>query len=578
MAEFSLASCSVDVDAVPAAAAEDLVAAVTRCDAVVRATRLAGWVAEGRPVTGKGVLRPADVSAVARVLRIDAPARVRSAADVRALHQPWQAALSLGLLVLDGGRVVPGPVAGEWPPAEAGPVLHGWLGAVEAVCAEASTDEDASAVRSLCRFTLGCLGGSGATVTVDWLRERVSALQEEMPWHEQVPWHHAFARARDVSHPMDAGVDLLESFGAVTCRRGRVAITDSGRWLVGVLEARRPVPADAGLSATELLARLVGLHEAAVDVVAGPWIDARGSDVAARQLLDAAESGPSAARLAALELVDVLDERALPSLRKEISGGRWKNLAPHVRAWCAAPGMGQEASRADYRWIVADHVAAELSTHGPAEALAELSDGMPGGEAAEWLAALRGTGHPDAEAVAAAVDRYLVDHPELARPVIYQLKITLVGMRPPVWRQVHLAATSTLGTLHEVIQVLFDWDDDHLHVFTVGRRRYSGGFVQLDGARDEGSIRLTDALPRAGSSISYTYDLGDDWRHEITLERVLGAEPGTRYPVCVGGRGDAPLEDWRPELAGEDGFDPVGRTPYEIDAINQRLAALTPAR
>jgi hypothetical protein len=46
--------------------------------------------------------------------------------------------------------------------------------------------------------------------------------------------------------------------------------------------------------------------------------------------------------------------------------------------------------------------------------------------------------------------------------------------------------------------------------------------------------------------------------------------------VCVGGRGDAPIEDWHLDLAGEDGVDPVGTTPYNVDTINERLAALAP--
>jgi hypothetical protein len=51
---------------------------------------------------------------------------------------------------------------------------------------------------------------------------------------------------------------------------------------------------------------------------------------------------------------------------------------------------------------------------------------------------------------------------------------------PPVWRRVRLPATTTLDALHEVIQVVFDWDDDHLHVFTVDGRRYADPYAQLD--------------------------------------------------------------------------------------------------
>jgi hypothetical protein len=124
---------------------------------------------------------------------------------------------------------------------------------------------------------------------------------------------------------------------------------------------------------------------------------------------------------------------------------------------------------------------------------------------------------------------------DVAEDRTYQLKIALQHVRLACWRRVHIPASATLGDLHEVIQVAFAWDGDHLHGFTVGRRRYG------DSEYDENEITLAVAF-RARKAISYTYDFGDDWRHEITLEKVVEPEP-TTHPVCVDGRGDAPVED-----------------------------------
>lgn len=95
---------------------------------------------------------------------------------------------------------------------------------------------------------------------------------------------------------------------------------------------------------------------------------------------------------------------------------------------------------------------------------------------------------------------------------VAELKVSLAGARPPIWRQVRLPVTATLGDLHVVIQLLFGWDGDHLHVFSVGKRQYSDPFVTLDGARDEDEVRVRDAMTAGAAKVSYTYDFGACWR------------------------------------------------------------------
>jgi hypothetical protein len=150
---------------------------------------------------------------------------------------------------------------------------------------------------------------------------------------------------------------------------------------------------------------------------------------------------------------------------------------------------------------------------------------------------------------------------------VVQLKVALTGFRPPLWRSVQLPAVATLGDLHEVIQVLFGWDGDHLHFFTVRKRQYSDPFVSLDGTGDEEELRVRDALAEGTKKISYEYDLGASWQHEITLETTLAREPGRDYPVCTGFKGDSPVEYWSEE-------DPEEPQPFNLAEINKKLAAL----
>ncbi len=145
----------------------------------------------------------------------------------------------------------------------------------------------------------------------------------------------------------------------------------------------------------------------------------------------------------------------------------------------------------------------------------------------------------------------------------FQLKIVLRDVRPACWRRVLMPGAATLGDLHEVIQVAFAWDGDHLHGFTVGRRRY--GDPHFDVGDDEDEITLAAAF-RARKPIGYTYDFGDDWRHEITLEKVVEPESSPAPPVCVSGRGDAPVED--------SSYDEPAWITFDQAGINTRLAQL----
>ena len=48
---------------------------------------------------------------------------------------------------------------------------------------------------------------------------------------------------------------------------------------------------------------------------------------------------------------------------------------------------------------------------------------------------------------------------------IYQLKVTLLGIRPPVWRRFQISSTDTLADLHISLQVVMGWANVHMHQF-----------------------------------------------------------------------------------------------------------------
>jgi hypothetical protein len=137
--------------------------------------------------------------------------------------------------------------------------------------------------------------------------------------------------------------------------------------------------------------------------------------------------------------------------------------------------------------------------------------------------------------------RRLLGEPEPGDP-IYQVKVTLMGVEnPPVWRRVLVPAAVRLDRLHEVIQAAMGWQNAHLHAFIAGQTYYGVPDPELR-YRDERTTRLND-LVKPGDRLLYTYDFGDDWEHEITIEEATVAEPGMSYPLCVAGQGACPPED-----------------------------------
>jgi Plasmid pRiA4b ORF-3-like protein len=129
-----------------------------------------------------------------------------------------------------------------------------------------------------------------------------------------------------------------------------------------------------------------------------------------------------------------------------------------------------------------------------------------------------------------------------ARRGVHRLKITLRGSKPPIWRRIEVASDVPLEQLNNIVQASFGWLGGHLWVFTTADGEYGLPDPEL-GHLDAARRTLAAVAPRPGDRLRYTYDFGDDWEHEIVVEQVADAGPGTMYPRCLGGRRAAPPDD-----------------------------------
>ncbi len=177
---------------------------------------------------------------------------------------------------------------------------------------------------------------------------------------------------------------------------------------------------------------------------------------------------------------------------------------------------------------------------------------------------------------------------------VYQLKISLRGARPPIWRRVQVLENTTLGKLHRIIQDAMGWFNCHLHAFEINGEEYGQPDPDFDfDVRSERSVKLNQVVTGEKYKFRYVYDFGDSWEHEILVEKILPKDPKMRYPICIKGKRACPPEDcggvWgyadfmtaiqdseHPEhedllewVGGE--FDPEA---FDLDEVNQMLKAI----
>lgn len=117
--------------------------------------------------------------------------------------------------------------------------------------------------------------------------------------------------------------------------------------------------------------------------------------------------------------------------------------------------------------------------------------------------------------------------PRLTNPSkVYQLRIDLDGCKPPVWRRVTVGNHLSFAELHRIIQVLFNWQDQHTYQFTVDRQ----AFVGPDIAYGESTLRANDQKRASEEYIftyfdeikqlKYRYDLEHPRKCTIKIEKV----------------------------------------------------------
>ena len=127
---------------------------------------------------------------------------------------------------------------------------------------------------------------------------------------------------------------------------------------------------------------------------------------------------------------------------------------------------------------------------------------------------------------------------------VHQLKITLRGIKPPIWRRIEVPSDISLGDLAPVLEAAMGWMGGHLHIFDVDGVTY--GTPDPDWGDDdlnEDGYSLGDVLPEVGTKMQFDYDFGDGWQHKVVVEDISPVMVDALYPRCLTGRRSCPPDD-----------------------------------
>lgn len=145
-----------------------------------------------------------------------------------------------------------------------------------------------------------------------------------------------------------------------------------------------------------------------------------------------------------------------------------------------------------------------------------------------------------------AISEYVVGN-------VYQFNIKLDGSKPKIWRRVQVPENYTFEKLHAAIQCSMGWENIHLHQFTIKceannnatriSKQFDDDDIDDEYFTDESTAKICDYFSMINNKSKYVYDFGDGWVHSVLLERIIPADAGTMYPVCIAGKRACPPED-----------------------------------
>lgn len=135
---------------------------------------------------------------------------------------------------------------------------------------------------------------------------------------------------------------------------------------------------------------------------------------------------------------------------------------------------------------------------------------------------------------------------------VIDLTVTLVDLSYEVTRKLTVPERILLTDLHLVMQAAMGWDDSHMFDFSCGQGRKAHRWFKIDstwGSNDYdheiNAATLADVLATLGKlkSLTYTYDMGDNWEHDLRPGKPRDLAAGEAAIALHDATGACPPDD-----------------------------------
>jgi hypothetical protein len=160
----------------------------------------------------------------------------------------------------------------------------------------------------------------------------------------------------------------------------------------------------------------------------------------------------------------------------------------------------------------------------------------------------------------------------MAQKQLYVLKVALSHDKS-TWRRIEILGSQSLDTLHEIIFEAFDRYEPHMYSFFMTKagsksrsrfaqaKEYTHPFAveagmagDLKAIGDASKTALSDLGLKVKGKFEYLFDFGEDWLHEVTVEKIVDIFPDHDYPIITKKKGESPsqYEDYEEEEEDDD--------------------------